>query len=326
MNTYYIYEITNKINGKTYIGQRHCPENKTPWTDTKYMGSGVYLKSAKEKYGIKNFSKEIIAICYDQKILDVLEKHYIYYFKSIGKAEYNIAPGGTGGDGNWTFLPEDKQKLIRDKISKANKGKIITEHYRKKISEAMKGKPSPNKGNVFSEEMRRKCSESQKKRYENYEEHIKISEGLRNSEKFKRSHNDPKFRQKMSEVNMGKHLSLKTKLKISNSRKGKKMPKSFSEKMSMIMKGRVISEEHKRKISESNKGKHKDYLFDTKWWNDGVKNYRSVECPFEGCVLGRLNFNNVGSKGMHWYNNGVDECLAKECPEGFVYGKLKRNR
>lgn len=53
---FYIYEITNNLNGKTYIGQRKCPENKLPETD-KYMGSGVYLRNAKKKYGIQNFSK-----------------------------------------------------------------------------------------------------------------------------------------------------------------------------------------------------------------------------------------------------------------------------
>ena len=47
---HYIYEITNNINGKTYIGQRKCPKNKLPETDIKYMGSGVYIKNAMKKY------------------------------------------------------------------------------------------------------------------------------------------------------------------------------------------------------------------------------------------------------------------------------------
>lgn len=46
---YYIYLITNKVNNKTYVGQRKCPANKFPEQDISYMGSGVYLKNAQEK-------------------------------------------------------------------------------------------------------------------------------------------------------------------------------------------------------------------------------------------------------------------------------------
>ena len=31
-----------------------------------------------------------------------------------------------------------------------------------------------------------------------------------------------------------------------------------------------------------------------------------------------------GSKGMSWFNNGVINKMAYECPEGFVKGKLKK--
>lgn len=35
---FYIYETKNNLNGKNYIGQRKCPENKTPETDVFYTG------------------------------------------------------------------------------------------------------------------------------------------------------------------------------------------------------------------------------------------------------------------------------------------------
>ena len=28
-------------------------------------------------------------------------------------------------------------------------------------------------------------------------------------------------------------------------------------------------------------------------------------------------------KGKHWYNNGVKSIRAKECPKGFVKGRIK---
>lgn len=38
LQTYYIYEITYKGDGRNYIGQRKCPIKKIPETDTSYMG------------------------------------------------------------------------------------------------------------------------------------------------------------------------------------------------------------------------------------------------------------------------------------------------
>jgi hypothetical protein len=54
---WYIYETKNLINGKTYIGQRKCPTNKTPETDTDYMGSGFMLTGTRNKSSTGAFQK-----------------------------------------------------------------------------------------------------------------------------------------------------------------------------------------------------------------------------------------------------------------------------
>ena len=59
---YTVYKITNNIDGKIYIGV-----HKTKDINDGYMGSGLYLKRAQEKYGIDNFSKEILEIFNSQK-------------------------------------------------------------------------------------------------------------------------------------------------------------------------------------------------------------------------------------------------------------------
>ncbi len=55
----YIYEITNLMNGKTYIGQHTVRKDRTITSDT-YMGSGSILREAYQKYGKKSFKKRIL--------------------------------------------------------------------------------------------------------------------------------------------------------------------------------------------------------------------------------------------------------------------------
>ena len=183
---YYIYRITNKVNGKTYIGQ-----HKYKKLNDNYMGSGKLIRRAQKKYGIENFEKEILYSRIQYKeTADDMEKFAIVKERALGKAEYNIADGGQGGN-----LGEEVNK----KISEAKKGKHLSEEQKRRISEYRKGKPSCMKGKRHSEESKQKMSESWE-----YDKHF--------TEETKR---------KMSEARKGKHLSEETKRKKSEAMKGK---------------------------------------------------------------------------------------------------------
>ena len=89
MKYHIIYKLTNKINGKIYIG-KHSTDN--PYD--KYMGSGILIKKAILDYGIDNFTKEIICFC-NKEELDEKEIEYIKLYKSSENG-YNITKGGKG--------------------------------------------------------------------------------------------------------------------------------------------------------------------------------------------------------------------------------------
>lgn len=131
-----IYKITNNINGKIYIGKtiRDVPD---------YYGSGIKITHAIKKYGIENFSKEILVTC-DPEYLDDLESYFIWKFDarkdSIG---YNISIGGTGGNHYWNTLSEaqkeEHRKKIRAGVAKRER-KPHSEETKRKMREAAKNR------------------------------------------------------------------------------------------------------------------------------------------------------------------------------------------
>jgi group I intron endonuclease len=86
-----IYEIKNKVNGKSYIGQHSSNELGSYW------GSGKLIKKAIEKYGVENFERIIIEKCSNKDELNEREIYWIKEKDSINSG-YNLTEGGTGGD------------------------------------------------------------------------------------------------------------------------------------------------------------------------------------------------------------------------------------
>ena len=52
---FYIYKITNKVTGEYYVGKY-----KTTFLHDGFMGEGEYMQKAVDKYGIENFTKQLV--------------------------------------------------------------------------------------------------------------------------------------------------------------------------------------------------------------------------------------------------------------------------
>ena len=124
-----IYKTTNLINNKIYIG-------KDEKNDPKYLGSGLLIKRAINKYGEEHFSKVILEECTTREELNEKEKLWIEKYNSrdvsIG---YNITIGGEGG------LTSSIEKL-----SKISKELWLNPEYVEKQKEGRKNRIYRQKG------------------------------------------------------------------------------------------------------------------------------------------------------------------------------------
>lgn len=99
----YIYKITNKINNKVYIGKT-SKTVQTRWNQhihdaEKITNEKRPLYEAFKKYGICNFTVEVIEECSDDMLIQKEIDYIAQYHSYIGDPQccgYNATPGGDG--------------------------------------------------------------------------------------------------------------------------------------------------------------------------------------------------------------------------------------
>jgi group I intron endonuclease len=200
-----IYKVTNKVNGKAYIGQTiNLKERmRTHIRDALNNRYNSHFHKAIRKYGISNFEWKIVAKCNSIEELNRAEVEMIRRYDTFNNG-YNLNMGGNGYSGlygkNHPLYGTKLSKEHKRKIGDAHIGKPRSEETKKKISEAKKGRNNPNYGKygkdnpcfgkTHSEETKRKIS--------------RLMEGEKNPMYGK--HHSEETKKKISETNTGRRI------------------------------------------------------------------------------------------------------------------------
>ena len=214
-----LYQTTNNVNGKIYIGVHKVCDN---YRSKIYIGSGYALQSAIKKYSRKNFTRLTLAEFVCAKDAYEAEAQIVTEDFCAREDTYNMCLGGRGGG---IQTPE-----IRAKISASRLGKKHTEETKLKVSIG-------NKGKVRSAEVKSKISEHSKGNQYNLGKTLTAE-----------------TKAKMSAAHKGKVVTVETRAKLSAINKGKTKSEEHRAKISAAIKGHKISEEHKAKLIAANKG------------------------------------------------------------------------
>jgi group I intron endonuclease len=122
-----IYLVTNTKNSKRYVGKTKNSANsrlKEHFSSAR-CGVGTVFCKAIRKYGEESFVVTIL----EEAPLECLKEREAHYIASL-KPEYNMTGGGEGC--------QEMSQEVKNKISKANTGKIRTPEERARISTATK--------------------------------------------------------------------------------------------------------------------------------------------------------------------------------------------
>lgn len=155
---YTIYLITNKVNGKVYVGQTR-QKLGARWNGHKRDAKTGSLRICRaiRKYGPESFTIEEIATAETQEWADYLERVWIVVYDSRNKdTGYNIREGGNHSPG----MSVEGRESLRQK----NLGRPVSQEIREAASLRMKKmwKIGTFKGVPHTEEAKAKMKESHK--------------------------------------------------------------------------------------------------------------------------------------------------------------------
>ncbi len=141
--------LTNKVNGKRYIGQTLQLDIKPRWQAYKSLTKtsiGNYLYNALVKWGVDNFKFQIVCVCFDDDC-NAYEVKYIEMYNTVAPHGYNLQSGGDNYKAHPSTIEKMRASLTGRKVNRnqsgeknPNFGKPMSDEQKTKISNSLKGK------------------------------------------------------------------------------------------------------------------------------------------------------------------------------------------
>lgn len=224
---YWIYQVSR--DRAVYVGSSSNVEHRIGWHASSLRRGkhpNKHLQSTWDKYGASDFNLSLLEVCSSEQII---EREEFWMFAMPAPPTCNAKMYGSA------TIHNDATRL--------------------KISLANTGKPSPNKGKSPSAETRRKISEAMKGKPKTESEMRKRREPNR--------HLSEEHRRKVSDAMKGRPAHNKgvppteeTRLKISKANKGRPLSEENKRNISKALTGKTLSQETRHKISETLKRRH----------------------------------------------------------------------
>ena len=193
MRKSYVYKITCLVTSEYYFGSSFRAKSDYYW------GTGRRIKERIAQYGKENFVKEILEEFDDRVEAHKVENQYIekfrnddkclnerleHHFELYGEKSRAKMSAAQRGEKNYNF-GKHRTEEVKAKIGDAQRGKIVSDDTRAKLSASLKGLMSGEKNPMYGK------------------------------------HVSEEVKAKMSAAHRGKHLSDDTRAKLSAARRGK---------------------------------------------------------------------------------------------------------
>jgi group I intron endonuclease len=162
-----VYKVTNKLNGKCYIGQTIRTLSARWASHCKKNNECVAISRAIQKYGKESFCIDTIAEYKTMEDLNNAEEYYIDWYNSLSPNGYNLHTGGLNH-----IMSEESKKKLSDSLKGKQTwwlGKPHSKETKKKMSESRIGSNNRMFGRKHSEETKQKIRATALKRLENEE-------------------------------------------------------------------------------------------------------------------------------------------------------------